>query len=108
MSLCSSWIHGVAAQPALLSLPATGSGRASNVFGQNDTEPTESNPGAPYCAKRFRRQSGDTEAFYFSLPTPTVTLGTRANVLRIHLMYDFDPGAAIDYKAPQNLDRSLR
>jgi hypothetical protein len=96
MSLFSSWIHGVAAQPAFLSFRATGTEGVGEVFGQNDTVPTESNPGALYCAKRFRRQSGDVEAFYFCVPTPTVVLGTRANVLRILLMYDFDPGAAID------------
>jgi hypothetical protein len=93
MPLCSSWIHGVAAQPARR---AADSEKADSVLGQNDTEPTESNPAALYCAKRFRRPGGAREAFYFSVPTPTVVRGTRANVLRILLMYDFDPGAAID------------
>jgi hypothetical protein len=93
MPLFSSWIHGVAAQPALRTMDSE---KAGDVLGQNDMEPTETNPGALYCAKRFRRQSGDVESFYFSVPTPTVVLGTRANVLRILLMYDFDPGAAID------------
>jgi hypothetical protein len=93
MPLFSSWIHGVAAQPALRTMDSE---KAGDVLGQNDMEPTETNPGALYCAKRFRRQSGDVESFYFFVPTPTVVLGTRANVLRILLMYDFDPGAAID------------
>jgi hypothetical protein len=65
------------------------------VFGHTVTDPTESNPAVAYCAKRFHREKDTTETFYFAIPTPTVVLGTRANVVRLFLMYDFDPGTSI-------------
>jgi hypothetical protein len=96
MSLCSSWIHGIAAQLAITdSRVVDHDQKAAVLFGNNATNPTESNPAVAYCAKRFHREKDTTETFYFAIPTPTVVLGTRANVLRLFLMYDFDPGASI-------------
>jgi hypothetical protein len=96
MSLCSSWIHGIAAQLAITDSRVVGPDQnPALLFGNNATDPTETNPAVSYCAKRFHREKDTTETFYFAIPTPTVVLGTRANVVRVFLMYDFDPGASI-------------
>ena len=96
MPLCSSWIQGVAVQLAVKDARATGQNENSALlFGHSATDPTESNPAVAYCAKRFHREKDTTETFYFAIPTPTVMLGTRANVVRVFLMYDFDTGTSI-------------
>jgi len=96
MSLCSSWIHGVAVQLAVTDSRVAGQDQnPAFLFGHCPTDPTESNPAVAYSAKRFHREKDTTETFYFAIPSPTVVLGTRANVVRLFLMYDFDPGTSI-------------
>jgi hypothetical protein len=68
---------------------------ASSILEFDSTEPTASNPGVLHCSKRFQGKSGDAQRFYFAIPTPNIVLGARANILRVFLMYDFDPGASI-------------
>ena len=99
MPQCSSWVHGVTAQRAGLEPPGKNQGEGfvnPDLLGHNATEPTSSNPGAPYCAKRFQGKAGSTASFYFAIPTVTVVLGARVNLQRVFVMYDFDPGAEID------------
>ena len=96
MPLCSSWIHGLSVQLAATDSDAEGRNyNPASLFGRTATDPTESNPAVAYCAKRFHREKDTTETFYFAIPTPTVMLGARANLVRLFLMYDFDPGASI-------------
>ena len=62
----------------------------------NSTAPTASNPGFLIAQKNFEARAGGGQRFYFAIPTPNIVLGARANILRVFLMYDFDPGASID------------
>jgi hypothetical protein len=96
MSLCSSWIHGVAVQLAVRDSQLIGHEQTPGFpFGQNATDPTDSNPAVAYCAKRFQGKKDSTETFYVVIPTQAVVLGNRSNVVRVFLMYDFDPGSSI-------------
>jgi hypothetical protein len=95
MAQYSSWVHGVAAQQEA-DVKQNESVAASSILEFNSTEPTASNPGVLHCSKRFQGKSGGAQRFYFAIPTPNIVLGARANILRVFLMYDFDPGASID------------
>src|SRR5258708_12636525 len=106
MAQYSSWVHGVAAQQEA-DVKQNQSVAASSILEFNSTEPTASNPGVLHCSKRFQGKSGGAQRFYFAIPTPNIVLGARANILRVFLMYDFDPGASIDkelaFDAPNHL-----
>jgi hypothetical protein len=111
MPLCSSWIHGVSVQLAATDSPVVGPDQNPALFlGNNATDPTVTNPAVAYCAKRFHREKDTAETFYFAIPIPTVVLGTRANLVRVFLMYDFDSGAAIRevaiFDGPNELSRT--
>ena len=95
MAQYSSWVHGVAAQQEA-DVKQNESVAASSILEFNSTEPTASNPGVLHCSKRFQGKSGGAQRFYFAIPTPNIVLGARANIFRVFLMYDFDPGASID------------
>src|SRR6202035_5510010 len=93
MAQYSSWMHDVAAQQEA-DVKQNESVAASSILSlilQSRRHPIL----AFYIAQK-EGKSGGAQRFYFAIPTPNIVLGARANILRVFLMYDFDPGASID------------
>jgi hypothetical protein len=68
---------------------------ASSILEFNSTAPTASNL-VFYIAQKDFKARAVTRRNSTSRSTPNIVLGARANILRVFLMYDFDPGASID------------
>jgi hypothetical protein len=99
MAQFSSWVHGVAAQHVVTEsagIKQSGNLTDATILEFNSTDPTALNPGVLHCSKRFQGDGGCALRIYCAVPTPSIVLGARANILRVFLRYDCEPGVAID------------
>jgi hypothetical protein len=93
MAQYSSWMHDVAAQQEA-DVKQNESVAASSILSL--ILQSRRHPILVFYIAQKEGKSGGAQRFYFAIPTPNIVLGARANILRVFLMYDFDPGASID------------